>query len=256
MVRNKTLAWALACALAGGTAAAAQELVYPDVTEKPERNTAQAQPASPPVTLASKALSTSEIRVSWSAIPDDAGVTMEVRIGTGGWVDIGPVRLGPSCKGCAGAVYVIGVTPGETYFFRLRAPKAAKPLSNETAATAYFAQPPHCDEAGALCLHGRYRVDARYDGGTQHKGKAGAVGLTEESGYFWFFGASNIELVVKLLDGCAVNQRKWVFLTGMTSVRVVAVVTDTFTGATNTYLNEMNRPFPTIQDVDAFAGCN
>ena len=254
MVRNKTLAWALACALAGGTAAAAQTLVYPERNDRSPSDAATEAAASPRlIPLKAKALSSSELRVSWGTIPNDTGWTMEARIGNGGWFDIGPLRLGQPCKGCSGAVYVVGVTAGETYFFRLRAPKVAKPASNETAATAFYTQVPGCEDGGALCLHGRYRVEARYDGGREISGRAGAVELTEESGYLWFFRPGNIELVVKVLDGCAVNERQWVFLTGLTSLRVLTVVTDTQTGATATYLNEMNKAFPTIQDVDAFA---
>ena len=257
MFRHKTLAWALACALLGGTAAAAQTLVYPDANDRSAQAVAEAKQPNPArnIALKAKALSTSELHVSWGPIPDDNGITMEARVGSGGWFDIGPVRLGPPCKGCSGAVYVVGVVPGETYFFRLRAPKVAAAISNETAATAFFETPPSCGDAGTLCLHDRYRIDARYDGGREIAGKAGAVGLTEESGYFWFFGPGNIELVVKVLDGCKVNERQWVFLTGLTSLRVLAVVTDTWTGATSTYLNEMNKPFPTIQDINAFATC-
>ena len=257
MVPNKTLAWAIACALLGGSAAAAQQIVYPDANDRAglDAATANAQPASRLIALKSKALSTSELHVSWSALPDDSGVTMEVRVGSGGWVDIGPVRLGPSCRGCAGAVYVVGVTPGETYFFRLKGPKGPAAISNETAATAFYERAPSCEENGALCLQGRYRVDARYDGGREIAGPARAVGLTEEAGYFWFFGPGNIELVVKVLDGCSVNKKQWVFMTGLTSLRVLAVVTDTWTGATSTYLNEMGKPFPAIQDIEAFAAC-
>ena len=259
MFRNKTLAWAIACALVGGTAAAAQTLVYPDANDRSARSVDEAKnpSASRLIALKSKALSTSELHVSWGPIPDDTGVTMEARIGSGAWFDIGPLRLGPPCKGCSGAVYVVGVTPGETYFFRLRGPKVPTPISNETAATAFYERAPSCDEGGgALCLQGRYRVDARYEGGREISGKAGAVGLTDESGYFWFFAPGNLELVVKVLDGCSVNKKQWVFITGLTSLRVLAVVTDTWTGATSTYLNEMNKPFPTIQDVNAFATCD
>ena len=253
MFGHKTLAWALACALVGG-AAAAQELRYPDPAERPTAVPAAAAKKAPAIALVSEALGPDEIKVSWSAIPNDEGVTMEVRVGSEDWLDVGPVRLGPACQGCSGAVYVVGVIPGETYWFRLR--REGRPISNETAATAFYDVPPPCEGEGALCLHGRFRIDASYDGGRGIAGKARAVRLTPESGYFWFFAPSNIEVVVKMLDGCSVNDKKWVFLTGLTSLRVLAVVTDTSTGATSTYLSANGEPFPTIQDVSAFSSCS
>ena len=258
MSRHTTLAWALACALVGGTAAAAQELVYPDSPDSARAPVAmKAAATAPPIALQAVALSADELKVSWTAIPNDDGVTIEYRTSASRWLDIGPVRMGPACKGCAGAVHVVGVAPGETYMFRLRAAGVRAPISNEAAATAYFAQPPACvSDSGALCLRDRYRVDVRYEGGPRKRGRAGAVDLTEASGYFWFAGPNDIQLMVKLIDGCAVNKHRWVFLAGLTSLRVLTVVTDTWTGATSTYLNEMNQPFPTVQDVGAFKDCN
>ena len=51
--------------------------------------------------------------------------------------------------------------------------------------------------------------------------------LTDDSGYLWFFDADNIELIVKVLDGCGVNNRYWVFAGGLTNVEVDIIVTDT-----------------------------
>jgi len=37
------------------------------------------------------------------------------------------------------------------------------------------------------------------------------VPLSDVSGTFWFFGAENTELVVKLIDACDYNGRRWVY---------------------------------------------
>lgn len=34
--------------------------------------------------------------------------------------------------------------------------------------------------------------------------------LGEDSGAFWFFGAANLELIVKVLDGGEIHQKHWV----------------------------------------------
>ena len=53
-----------------------------------------------------------------------------------------------------------------------------------------------------LCLGGgRFKVEARWatvDG----SGTGNAVSLGDDSGRFWFFGAENPELVVKVIDAC------------------------------------------------------
>jgi hypothetical protein len=115
-------------------------------------------------------------------------------------------------------------------------------------------QPDTCvPDNTTLCLNdGRFRVQAawkRVGGPTQ---QARAVGLTADSGYFWFFDAANIEIVAKVLDACAIGGHYWVFLAGLTNVEVTTTVTDTLTGATKAYTNPAGTPFVPVQDTAAF----
>ncbi|HZI67238.1 MAG TPA: hypothetical protein VFF17_11785, partial [Thermoanaerobaculia bacterium] len=109
-------------------------------------------------------------------------------------------------------------------------------------------------DSTALCLNGgRFRVQVRW---TTPQGQAGvgqAVGLTGDTGYFWFFSANNVEVVVKVVDGRAFNSRFWVFAGGLTDVNVAITVTDTATGAVRTYANPQGVAFQPIQDTSAFA---
>jgi hypothetical protein len=73
-----------------------------------------------------------------------------------------------------------------------------------------------------------------------------------DTGDFWFFSSSNIEMIVKVVDGRSFNSRFWVFAGGLTNVNVVATVTDTQTGAVRTYVNPQGTPFQPIQDTSAF----
>lgn len=108
----------------------------------------------------------------------------------------------------------------------------------------------------ALCLNnGRFRVQATFRTAQGQTGNAQAFKLTDETGYFWFFNQQNVEVVTKVLNGCGFNNRYWVFAAGLTNVRVDMTVTDTATGATRTYINPLNNPFPPIQDTNAFATC-
>ncbi len=57
-------------------------------------------------------------------------------------------------------------------------------------------------------------------------GPAFAVPLTDESGYFWFFDATNVELTVKILDGRPVNGHYWVFVASMTNLPYTVKIED------------------------------
>jgi hypothetical protein len=111
-------------------------------------------------------------------------------------------------------------------------------------------------DATTVCLNtGRFAVSATFDAGTQ-AGKANAIQLTPDTGYLWFFDASNAEAVVKVIDGCALDSNFWVFAGGLTNVSTKITVTDTVTGIAKSYLNPANTPFQPIQDTSAFATCS
>ncbi|MDQ2978520.1 MAG: S8 family serine peptidase, partial [Acidobacteriota bacterium] len=88
-----------------------------------------------------------------------------------------------------------------------------------------------------LCLNaGRFQVDVRWQVPTQGtSGLGNAVPLTADTGYFWFFSANNIELVLKVVDGRAFNGRFWVFYGALTDVAYTVTVTDSQTGLQKTY---------------------
>jgi hypothetical protein len=41
-----------------------------------------------------------------------------------------------------------------------------------------------------------------------------AIELSGDTGYFTFFNRANVEMVVKVLNGCGVNSRYWTFAGG------------------------------------------
>ena len=107
-----------------------------------------------------------------------------------------------------------------------------------------------------LCLsNGRFRVRTAYNTTNGANGSGQAVQLTADSGYFWFFNADNVEMIVKVLRGCDINNRYWVFAGGLTNVSVVMTVTDTNTDQHRTYTNPQITAFQPIQDTSAFATC-
>lgn len=112
------------------------------------------------------------------------------------------------------------------------------------------------EDARTLCLSGgRYQVRTSWQTSTGQTGNGNAVRLTSDTGFFWFFDSANVEMVVKVLNACAFNQRTWVFAGGLTNVQVTMTVTDTQTGAVKTYVNPQSTAFEPIQDTGAFATC-
>lgn len=113
-----------------------------------------------------------------------------------------------------------------------------------------------CVEDGAtVCLNeGRFRVELQWES-ADDAGAGAAVPLTNDTGYLWFFNADNVEIVVKVLDGCAINERYWVFAGGLTDVKVVMRVIDSETGVAATYYNPPGAPFQPVQDQNTFNVC-
>jgi hypothetical protein len=110
--------------------------------------------------------------------------------------------------------------------------------------------------ASSLCLAGgRFAVTASYATASDGAGAAQAVPLTSDTGYFWFFSAGNVEAVVKILDGCALDGSYWFFAGGLTDVQVTITVTDTHTGFVKTYSNPQATAFQPIQDTGALPVC-
>ncbi|MEO8432122.1 MAG: hypothetical protein ABI592_11485 [Acidobacteriota bacterium] len=124
-----------------------------------------------------------------------------------------------------------------------------------TGAMEASAGPACTANATSLCLNaGRFRVSVAWTKPDGSTGAGQAVGLTADTGYFWFFSSNNVEMVIKVVDGRPLNQKYWVFAGGLTNVRVVITVTDTAAGTTKTYTNPQGTAFQPIQDTSAFDG--
>ncbi|MEM7588106.1 MAG: YCF48-related protein, partial [Acidobacteriota bacterium] len=117
----------------------------------------------------------------------------------------------------------------------------AAPAVTDTTAFPGCADPapPSCVESeSVVCLGegGRFRVET---GWRDFVGATGSgetvtipdVGLaeSEDSSLFYFFSDDNWELLIKVLDGCAINDRFWVFAAATTNVEYTITVTDTLT---------------------------
>lgn len=116
--------------------------------------------------------------------------------------------------------------------------------------------PQPCVPSGTtICLSGgRFSVSVQYrDGGVLKD--ATAIKYTDGSGLFWFFGPDNIEILMKVLNACGLNNRIWVFSAATTNVEFHLKVVDTKTGTVKTYDTVAGPPAPAITDTSAFATC-
>lgn len=104
----------------------------------------------------------------------------------------------------------------------------------------------------------RFEVAVDYSttagGGSAGSGKAIPLSALDihRGGLFWFFDVSNPELLIKILNGCGVNHKRWVFWSAGTSVGLVLRVTDTKTGGTKTYTSPDGTPAAPVTDTAAF----
>lgn len=108
------------------------------------------------------------------------------------------------------------------------------PLAQTVAVNAA----PAAQDRRLALLGGRFAVEVSWlDPGAGNAGFGRAVPGSDETGSFWFFSKENLELVVKALDGRAVNNRFWLFYGALSNVEYWITVTDLATGAVKTYHN-------------------
>lgn len=107
-----------------------------------------------------------------------------------------------------------------------------------------------------LCLNNnRFAVTTAWKTTGGQTGVGTAVPITSDTGYFTFFSASNVEVVIKVLDACGLNSRYWIFAGGLTDVNVTLTIRDTKSGTTKTYTNPLGVAFQPIQDTNALPVC-
>ncbi len=109
-------------------------------------------------------------------------------------------------------------------------------------------------DVNTLCLNdSRFRLRVRYATGRGDEGMGNGAMLTDDSGYFTFFDPANVEIVAKVLDGCALNGWYWLYATGLTDVEVELEVADPATRSRRILTSPLGEPFQPVADNRAFA---
>jgi hypothetical protein len=112
---------------------------------------------------------------------------------------------------------------------------------------------------GVLCLGagGRFRVTIEFETAAGQVGDGRTVDIgRRDSGLFYFFDPDNMEMLVKVLDGCAINGHLWVFFAATTDVGFALTVEDLVAGVSRVYDNPIGVAAPPVLDSSAFATCN
>lgn len=110
--------------------------------------------------------------------------------------------------------------------------------------------------ATASLVQDRFFVGTAWKTATGEIGLGSPVEVTTDSAYFWFFAPTNVEMIVKVIDGCNFNHRYWAFAGGLTNVETYWTVVDTTGGGgTRWYLNPQGKAFLPVQDTNALFGC-
>jgi hypothetical protein len=111
----------------------------------------------------------------------------------------------------------------------------------------------------ALCLNGRFSITAKWrtnpTPGTPTDGDGTVAVSNAGSGIFWFFSSTNWEVLVKVINGCGLNNRYWVFSAATTNVFYRLEVTDVTHGETKIFFNYPGPPAPAVTDTDALMVC-
>ncbi len=119
-----------------------------------------------------------------------------------------------------------------------------------------FEQASCASTSTVVCLNDRrFRAQINWLVPDGTRGYGVLAPFTADSARSTFFNPANVEVVLKVLDGCAANQRFWIFAAGLTNVQVSIKVKDTHTGASWSHLNPLDQPFAPVQDTSAFEGC-
>jgi hypothetical protein len=160
--------------------------------------------------------------------------------------------------GDAGPAKAAGASPASASPEPLRPPAASAVSAAPAAAPVPASGPAGCSTtATSLCIAGRFAIAVQFET-AQGGGRAGsgeAIGLqglgATRGGLFWFFAADDPELLVKVLDACALNASFWIFYAAGTNVGFTLTVTDTQTGQMRTYRNSDGTSAPPVQDTSA-----
>ena len=116
-----------------------------------------------------------------------------------------------------------------------------------------------CDETRALCLGGgRFEATVQWQPSTSRvdrSSKRVAVSDSPDTGLFAASPEEDPQILLQVLDRCAVNGHYWVDFAAVTDLEFTIRVRDTQTGRTKLYHHPAGATAAPVRDVEAFASC-
>ncbi|MFY9823681.1 MAG: fibronectin type III domain-containing protein [Thermoanaerobaculia bacterium] len=214
---------------------------------------AAAAPLAAPSQLAAAVVSPTEVRLTWTdESTDETEFRVELKPPDADFVEVGAVAADST------QALVQGLLPATAYSFRVRASRSGtfSEYSN-VASLATDAPPGPCLASGtALCIHGRFQVGVAWKASSSSFGAGQVMPVASaDSGLFWFTSPDNLELLVKVLDGCSLNHHYWVYTGPATDAQLTLTVIDTQTGKVRVYVNPLGVAAGATTDTEAFATC-
>ncbi len=181
----------------------------------------------------------------------------EGEVGDGGgeedWTK-GPA-LGPN----ATTATLRGLTAGESYLFRVGAAGSSGVAFSRSAAFTLADPPPAGSMTGCAAdetvaaLGGGYDVRACFETPSGARMDASNYHLeASASGLLYFFDRDNVEVLVKVLDGCAVNGHRWVFVAPVTDLAFNLEIVERATGRRFVHRNPKGLTAEPRSDTAAF----
>ncbi|MCP3995461.1 MAG: hypothetical protein GY722_10405 [bacterium] len=230
-----------------------------DYTLQLQCSSCAAEPPAAPSNLTATTLSATEVELEWQDNSGDENqFLVELMVPGSGFEEIGVASASST------GVDVTGLLPATIYSFRVRGRNADRysDYSNEAVATTFPAGA--CSPSATdLCLppDNRFELSVYYQTaqGGGREGDARAIPLRPlglvQGGIFAFQDPANPEMLVKVLNGCTINNHYWVFYAATTNVGFELTVTDTQAGESKVYTNPDVQPADAVTDTQAFATC-
>lgn len=197
--------------------------------------TTQSSLPATPTGLTAEQLSATQARLQWQ---DKSSNETDFAIEVTSPYHTGFVEIAAAAANATSHV-VSNLDADVPYTFRIRARNGSGSSARSNEASLTIPAAVACGTVPAdLCLvGGRFRVFVLWKLPDGTIGAATAVPDSDQTGFFWFFDSSNIELIVKVLDGRPINQAFWTFYGGLSDVEYWVVAADTTNGASVTYHN-------------------
>jgi hypothetical protein len=132
------------------------------------------------------------------------------------------------------------------------------PISFLFGSLPHFSGCPAPVPSANLCLNNRFLIGATFRTGAPGTAESSAQVVATpgpNSGLFWFFSSDNWEVLIKSINGCALNNRWWLFSAATTNVFYRVEVLDRVAGSQRIYFNYQGPPAPAVTDTSAFATC-